>query len=390
MNGTSKLLKVKVSKLAIGTGAKKEPANANNLHLLAQLVLLWLCGVKTHFLYCVVIQRRHTAVACGWYWSVLGLAQLVILIGLGRQRTDTSSFIADGHDDMTDSLLLPRLVSNTGKGDYQTSPTSTRTGQSSLDFLARAAAGMLHQEVEADGGGGVAYDVSAKNNPYEMNENGGASSATNSPTTQSEEILVAHLMVKDLGVVGKGREGGGGSGESSSTPVVVRPPQLAPNQQPSQRQRQLFAVKAAVGAVSYHQKSAMHKKLSSRPPRWTKIEDDHLKKIVSSLHPSLQDACLLEVQPSPDTIRSIDWNTIASNLRITKNKRLESNPNTYIRKADECMRRYTALSGAFKGGVEKMGGTKKPWTDEEDQKIGELVERYGHKWSKISKEIPGE
>eukprot|EP01082_Thalassiosira_pseudonana_P007179 g6537.t1 g6537 contig23:701512-702841(+) len=262
---------------------------------------------------------------------------------------------------MTDSLLLPRLVSNTGKGDYQTSPTSTRTGQSSLDFLARAAAGMLHQEVEADGGGGVAYDVSAKNNPYEMNENGGASSATNSPTTQSEEILVAHLMVKDLGVVGKGREGGGGSGESSSTPVVVRPPQLAPNQQPSQRQRQLFAVKTAVGAVSYHQKSAMHKKLRL-PPR---------------------------VQPSPDTIRSIDWNTIASNLRITKNKRLESNPNTYIRKADECMRRYTALSGAFKGGVEKMGGTKKPWTDEEDQKIGELVEKYGHKWSKISKEIPG-
>lgn len=66
------------------------------------------------------------------------------------------------------------------------------------------------------------------------------------------------------------------------------------------------------------------------------------------------------------------------------------NPNTYVRKAPECMRRYTKLSGAARGGVEKAGANKGPWTEEEDQKVIELVGLYGpRKWSQIASELPG-
>jgi myb proto-oncogene protein len=55
------------------------------------------------------------------------------------------------------------------------------------------------------------------------------------------------------------------------------------------------------------------------------------------------------------------------------------------------MRRYTKLRGAAKGGAEKAGASKGPWTDEEDQKVIELVQRHGPKrWSQIASELPGE
>ena len=120
-------------------------------------------------------------------------------------------------------------------------------------------------------------------------------------------------------------------------------------------------------------------------------QDANLKRIVSSLYPTLKDACLPTVQPSPDKIRSISWSQISHNLSLTKLERLKSNPNTYIRKDAECMRRYIKLSGAAKGGAEKLGARKGPWTDREDAKVRELVGKYGaKKWSQIAEELPGE
>lgn len=54
------------------------------------------------------------------------------------------------------------------------------------------------------------------------------------------------------------------------------------------------------------------------------------------------------------------------------------------------MRRYTKLRGAAKGGAEKAGASKAPWTDEEDRKVVELVQTHGpKKWSQIASELPG-
>ena len=65
--------------------------------------------------------------------------------------------------------------------------------------------------------------------------------------------------------------------------------------------------------------------------------------------------------------------------------------NAYVRKDAECMRRYTKLRGAAKGGAEKAGAVKGPWTEEEDRKVFELVQRHGPKrWSQIAGELPGE
>jgi hypothetical protein len=54
------------------------------------------------------------------------------------------------------------------------------------------------------------------------------------------------------------------------------------------------------------------------------------------------------------------------------------------------MRRYTKLRGAAKGGTEKAGASKGPWTDEEDRKVIEFVQTHGPKeWSLIERELPG-
>ena len=121
------------------------------------------------------------------------------------------------------------------------------------------------------------------------------------------------------------------------------------------------------------------------------LQDEHLKKIVGSLHPTLANACLAHISPDTEKIRSIDWTAIAAHLRLTKMDRLKTNPNTYCRKSAECMRRFVKLSGAAKGGAEKLGASKGPWTEEEDEKVRELVGLYGPKrWSQIAAELPGE
>ncbi len=81
---------------------------------------------------------------------------------------------------------------------------------------------------------------------------------------------------------------------------------------------------------------------------------------------------------------------MSDRLHTSKNEQIKSNPNAYTRKPAECMRRYTKLRGAAKGGAEKAGASKGPWTDEEDQKVMELVGLHGPKrWSQIASELPG-
>ena len=86
----------------------------------------------------------------------------------------------------------------------------------------------------------------------------------------------------------------------------------------------------------------------------------------------------------------------------------------YVRKDAECMRRYAKLRSAAKGKTEKAGAVRGPcgelppgrapavgarlpsvgrtrWTEEEDRKIVELVQRLGPKrWARIAWGLPGE
>ena len=138
--------------------------------------------------------------------------------------------------------------------------------------------------------------------------------------------------------------------------------------------------------------------------RLSQIKDEKLKSIVASLFPhlaqQLADADSTNNSTSSnsntnpitsDQIREIDWITIANRLRATKLEKLKLNPNAYVRKAAECMRRYVKLTNASKGGAEKAGASKGPWTEEEDHKVMELVAVYGPKrWSQIAAELPGE
>jgi hypothetical protein len=105
------------------------------------------------------------------------------------------------------------------------------------------------------------------------------------------------------------------------------------------------------------------------------------------LHPKI--ACTPKILP--EQIRDIHWTTVSDKLYANKVEHPKSNPNTYTRKPAECMRRYTKLRGAAKGGAEKAGASKGPWTDEEDRKVMELVQTHGpKKWSQIASELPGE
>ena len=107
------------------------------------------------------------------------------------------------------------------------------------------------------------------------------------------------------------------------------------------------------------------------------------------LHPSIASA----TQIQPEQIRDIHWTTVSDRLHASKVEGLKPNTNSnpYTRKSAECMRRYTKLRGAAKGGAEKAGASKGPWTDEEDLKVVELVQRHGPKrWSQIASELPGE
>ena len=134
-------------------------------------------------------------------------------------------------------------------------------------------------------------------------------------------------------------------------------------------------------------------------------------------------------------IRAMDWSRIADQLRIVKFDKASSvaagssgvvagpGYDLYVRKDVECQRRYTKLvtdlvtppttnpsgdtggTGSTPSGngsarkrstatYSKSGNkemSKGPWSAEEDQKVVDLVGKYGpKKWSQIANELPGE
>jgi len=122
---------------------------------------------------------------------------------------------------------------------------------------------------------------------------------------------------------------------------------------------------------------------SSRPPRWTDHEDEQLHLLVNQLHPQIGTSPTI----LPEQIRDIHWTVISTKLQASKIKNLKGT--SYIRQPAECMRRYKKLRGVAKGGAEKAGASKGPWTDEEDRKVMELVKKFGPKrWSQIASELP--
>ena len=117
-------------------------------------------------------------------------------------------------------------------------------------------------------------------------------------------------------------------------------------------------------------------------------QDEGLHEAVSILHPEIGNS----PHVLPEQIQSINWQKISDKLKADKiaNIHVKFNPNAYVRNSAECMRRYTKLRGAAKGGVGKAGGSIGPWTEEEDQKVMELVAIHGpKKWSNIACELPG-
>ncbi len=121
-------------------------------------------------------------------------------------------------------------------------------------------------------------------------------------------------------------------------------------------------------------------------------QDDQLREIVKILHPKIGKQSTIQ----PEQIRDIHWTTVSDQLHTIKTRRLSASHtkypnNSYVRKPAECMRRYTKLRGAAKGGAEKAGASKGPWTAAEDRKVVELVGLHGPKrWSQIASELPGE
>ncbi|EJK57515.1 hypothetical protein THAOC_22431 [Thalassiosira oceanica] len=105
--------------------------------------------------------------------------------------------------------------------------------------------------------------------------------------------------------------------------------------------------------------------LSQRPPRWKDYE--LYPKIASRAH------------MTPDEISKISWEKVAQKL-----------PSHYARTPGQCMRRYSRLRGAAKGGVEKAGASKAPWNEDEDRLIREHVKAHGtKKWSHLAASLPG-
>ena len=106
------------------------------------------------------------------------------------------------------------------------------------------------------------------------------------------------------------------------------------------------------------------------------------------MHPQIAES----IQIQPEQIRDIHWTQVSDRLHDAKSNSIgdKSSSYSYTRKPAECMRRYTKLRGAAKGGAEKAGASKGPWTDEEDRKVIELVQTHGpKKWSQIASELPG-
>jgi len=215
------------------------------------------------------------------------------------------------------------------------------------------------------------------------------------------------------------RHGGGGGGQQQQrgmvTPIVVSSAaatRKANKAAAAAAEKQAQKKKQQALAAASKQDIKMEKpppSFSSRPPRWTDSEDEHLHAIVLFLHPTI--ATTPQIQP--EQIRDIHWTSVSDKLHAAKLEKLHTKanidrllnkssntpnnlnkspsvPNAYVRKPAECMRRYTKLRGAAKGGAEKAGASKGPWTEEEDKKVMELVEKHGpKKWSQIASELPG-
>ena len=116
------------------------------------------------------------------------------------------------------------------------------------------------------------------------------------------------------------------------------------------------------------------------------LQDEHLRAIVEILHP--------EVASAPETklaefIHDINWNSVSDKLYDISRGGSRSDQ-AAARKPAECMRRYTKLTGATKGGAQKAGAFIGPWTEEEDRIVIEFVQKFGaRKWSQIANELPG-
>jgi len=118
--------------------------------------------------------------------------------------------------------------------------------------------------------------------------------------------------------------------------------------------------------------------ISGRTPRWTPEEDECLKKAVASFANCQKDSVDLENHNQQGVI--VVWSKVAEAM---------GNSRTNV----QCLQRYNKLSRD----PEKHGHPeaiavcmKGPWTEEEDQKVIELVSQYGaRKWSQIAAELPG-
>jgi len=182
-------------------------------------------------------------------------------------------------------------------------------------------------------------------------------------------------------------------------------------------------------------------------------QDESLREIVASIYPAIVTKISTHTHHSAQSsstpssnkqltkkdiiksinahIRSMDWSRIADQLRIVKFDKASvagsgsgavvgPGYDLYVRKDVECQRRYTKLvtdlvnppttnpSGSTgstpsgngsarkrsaasysKSGNKEM--SKGPWSAEEDQKVVDLVGKYGpKKWSQSANELPGE
>jgi Myb-like DNA-binding domain len=92
------------------------------------------------------------------------------------------------------------------------------------------------------------------------------------------------------------------------------------------------------------------KSLTDSTRKWTKSEDE-----------------IIRASVDPENVDSTDWNIVAAKLGTG-------------RSSEQCQSRYSRICEAIKG----------PWTEEEDQKVVELVKSLGAKqWSKIASHLPG-
>jgi hypothetical protein len=123
--------------------------------------------------------------------------------------------------------------------------------------------------------------------------------------------------------------------------MYPHPPQLAHHQQPPST--------ASASSRKHYPPQSSGKKTPQQGPKWEKEEDDKLRALV-------------------DDMGTESWNEVAAKL-----------PN---RTELMCTQRWNR--------VLKPSLVKGPWTEDEDRKVTELVQKYGaKKWSTIARHLPG-